>query len=57
MRIFIYDEYEKLLKMLSEKEGTTPTKYLNTLIKNQETDCHKETAEVTNDKHERDVNR
>ena len=51
MRIFIYDDNEKLLDLLCNSSGLSPTKYINNLIKSQATTCQKYEAEVDNDKH------
>lgn len=53
MRVFIYEDNEKLLELLCNDLGVSPTKYINNLIKSQETICQIHKAEVTNDKNDR----
>jgi pyruvate-formate lyase-activating enzyme len=50
VRLFIYEECESIVEEISLSCGTTPTKYINTLLKILHEDCHKELTGEVNDR-------
>ena len=56
MRLFIYEECENILEDLCKNCSTTPTKYLNTLLKILRDDCHNELTEEVNERVKRVIN-
>lgn len=50
MRLFIYEECEIIAEEMSKKCGTTPTKYINTLLKVLRDECQNEMTEEVNER-------
>lgn len=50
MRLFVYEECQDVVNDLGRKCGVTPTKYLNTLLKVLQEDCHTELTEELNER-------
>lgn len=50
MRLFIYEECEIIIEDMSRALGTTPTKYINTLLKVLRDECHTELTEEVNER-------
>lgn len=50
MRLFIYEECEIIVEDMSREADTTPTKYINTLLKVLRDECHNQLTEEVNER-------
>lgn len=50
MRLFIYEECEIIVEDMSREVDTTPTKYINTLLKVLRDECHNQLTEEVNER-------